>query len=119
VVSSVIDANSHTPKGQLNDASIQIYFIWTDYGIKLRWEIWHRQGAQYYSHQGGDEIAPAGTTMIAAYSNAIENYKVAVDPGGPGTDGRPRRHPASASGSVFPARLASHIPTNLSPAAKN
>jgi hypothetical protein len=36
VVSSVIDANSHTPKAQLNDASIQVYFIWTDYGIKLR-----------------------------------------------------------------------------------
>ncbi|MFC5551533.1 hypothetical protein [Massilia aerilata] len=104
VVTSVIEANRHTPKDQLNKASIQVYFVWTDYGIKFRWEIWHRQGSQYYSHQGGDEVTPAGTTMIAAYSNAIENNKIVVDPGGPGgpaTGGRPRRYPASASGSVF------------------
>jgi hypothetical protein len=101
VVSAVVDANRYTPKGKLDEASIHVYFIWTEYGIKLRWEIWHRPGTQYDSHQGGDELVPAGTTMIAAYSNAINNDKFAVDPGGPGADGRPRRYPASASGSVF------------------
>lgn len=101
VVSAVVEANRHTPKGELDEASVQVWFIWTDYGIKLRWAIWHRLGAQYYSHQGGDEIVPAGATMIAAYSNAIKNDALTIDPGGTSSDGRPRRYPASASGSVF------------------
>lgn len=101
VVNAVVEANRQTPKGQLDVASIHIYFVWTDYGIKLRWEIWHRLGTQYDSHQGGDELIPAGITMVAAYSSVIKNNKFVVDPGGPGADGRPRRYPASASGSVF------------------
>jgi hypothetical protein len=99
VVNAVIDANRHAPKGRLNEASIQIFFIWTEYGIKLRWQIWHRppSGVQYYSHQGGDEIVPAGTTMIASYASTIkkEKYMVAL------TDGYPIRYPASASGTFF------------------
>ncbi len=100
-VNTVIVANRQTPKGQLDIASIHIYFVWTDDEIKMRWEIWHRLGTQYYSHQGGDELIPAGTTIVATYSNAINNDKFVVDPGGPGADGRPIRYPASASGSVF------------------
>jgi hypothetical protein len=101
VVSTVLNDNLHTPKGKLDDASLRLYFVWTEYGIKLRWEIWHRNGMQYDSDQGGDEIVPAGTTMIAAYSSTIKNDSVAVDPGGPGADGRPKRYPASARGTVF------------------
>lgn len=99
VVSAALEANRHTPKGQLDEASIEVYFIWTDYGIKLRWQIWHRppSGVQYYSHQGGDEIVPAGTTIIAAYSSTIKNgrYTVAL------ADVYPMRHPASKSGTFF------------------
>jgi hypothetical protein len=101
VISAVLKANLHTPKGQLDDASFRLYFVWTEYGIKLRWEIWHRNGMQYDSDQGGDEIVPAGTTMIAAYSSTIKNDRLAVDPGGPDTDGRPIRYPESARGTVF------------------
>jgi hypothetical protein len=101
VVNAVIEADRHTPRHQLTPASIDVFFIWTDYGIKLRWQIWHRpsSGVQYYSHQGGDEIVPAGTTMIAAYSNAIKNDEVTVILGGP--DGDPARYPASANGPYF------------------
>lgn len=99
VVSAALEANRHTPKGQLDEASIEVYFIWTDYGIKLRWQIWHRplSGVQYYSHQGGDEIVPAGTTMIAAYSSTIKNGRYTVGL----ADVYPVRHPASTSGTFF------------------
>jgi hypothetical protein len=101
MISEVIKANRFKPKNELDPASIHVYFIWTDYGIKLRWKIWHRQGSQYDSHHGGDELVPAGTTMIAAYSNTIQNDNFVVDPGGPDTDGRPKRYPASTSGTAF------------------
>ena len=100
VVTAVIEANRHTPKDQLTPASIEIFFIWTDYGIKLRWQIWHRPPSeiQYYSHQGGDEIVPAGTTMIASYSNTIKNDKYIVG----SADVDATRYPASANGTFFP-----------------
>jgi hypothetical protein len=100
VVNAAIEANRHTPKDQLTPASIQMYFIWTDYGIKLRWQIWHRPPSeiQYYSHQGGDDIVPAGTTMIASYSNAIKNDKYIVG----FADVEPARPSASAKGTFFP-----------------
>lgn len=99
VVSAAVEANRHTPSGELDEASIEVYFIWTDYGIKLRWELWHRlpSGAQYYSHQGGDEIVPAGTTMIAAYSNAIKNDMYTVDL----VDDYPKRFPAATGSGTF------------------
>lgn len=101
VVNAVTGANRHSPSDQLTPASIEIFFIWTDNGIKLRWQIWHRppSGIQYYSHHGGDEIVPTGTTMIAGYSNTIKNDKFTVILGGP--DGAPMRYPASASGPYF------------------
>lgn len=100
VVNAAIEANRHTPKNGLPPASIRIYFIWTDYGIKLRWQIWHSPPSeiQYYSDQGGDEIVPAGTTMIASYSNAIKSEKYVVG----FADVEPTRHPASAKGTFFP-----------------
>jgi hypothetical protein len=100
VLNAAIEANRHIPKDQLTPASIGIYFIWTDNGIKLRWQIWHRPPSemQYYSHQGGDDIVPAGTTMIASYSNAIKNDKYIVG----FADVEPTPHPASAKGTFFP-----------------
>lgn len=75
LLNKVIEANRHSVKGHGAEASIGIYFIWTDYGIKLRWHIWYTPAynGQYYSDEGGDEIVPSGTTMIAAYSNSIKN----------------------------------------------
>lgn len=100
VVTAVIEANRDAPKDQLPPASIEIFFIWTDYGIKLRWQIWRRPPSeiQYYSHQGDDEIVPAGITMIASYSNTIKNDKYIVS----SADVDPRRYPASANGTFFP-----------------
>ena len=100
VVTAVIEANRDAPKDQLTPASIEIFFIWTDYGIKLRWQIWHRPPSeiQYYSHQGGDEVVPAGITMIASYSNTIKNDKFIVS----SADVDPTRYPASANGTFFP-----------------
>jgi hypothetical protein len=97
VVSAAVEANRHTRKGQLNEASIEVYFVWTDYGIKLRWAIWHRPGVQYYSHQGGDEIVPSGTTMIAAYSSTIKNDKYTVGL----ADEYPARYPAATGSGTF------------------
>ena len=100
VVTAAIEANRDALKHQLAPASIEIFFIWTDYGIKLRWQIWHRPASeiQYYSHQGGDEIVPAGITMIASYSNTIKNDKYIVS----SADVDPTRYPASANGTFFP-----------------
>ncbi|MDP3670958.1 MAG: hypothetical protein Q8R69_14860 [Telluria sp.] len=101
LVNKVIEANRHTVKGHVTEASIGVYFIWTDYGIKLRWQIWHRPAfnGQYYSDEGGDEIVPSGTTMIAAYSNSIKNDRFTVAPGSHNMF--PTRYPAYASGSFF------------------
>jgi hypothetical protein len=101
LVNKVIEANRHAVKGHGAEASIGIYFIWTDYGIKLRWQIWHKPAfnGQYYSDEGGDEIVPSGTTMIAAYSNSIGDDSFKVDPASSGNP--PRRQPASASGLIF------------------
>jgi len=63
----------------------------TDDGIKLRWELWHRTGLQYFSYQGGDEIVLAGKTIITVYSSTIDDDKQFV--GFP--DGHPTRHPAA------------------------
>lgn len=100
VVTAVIEANRHTPKDQLPPTSVEIFFIWTDYGIKLRWQIWHRPPSeiQYYSHQGGDEIVPAGTTMIVSYSSTIKNDKYIVS----SADVDPTRFPPTANGTFFP-----------------
>jgi hypothetical protein len=99
LVRAAIEANRHTPKGQLDEASIKISFIWTDYGIKLRWAIWHRLPSeiQYYSHQGGDEVVPAGKTMVVAYASTIKNDKYVV-----GLRGYAERYPATTSGAFFP-----------------
>lgn len=101
LVNKVIEQNRHSVKGHGAQASIEIFLIWTDYGIKLRWQIWHTPAfhAQYFSHQGGDEIVPSGTTMIAAYSNTKKDDSFTVNPGSPGKP--PIRHPASASGLNF------------------
>lgn len=101
VIDAVIEANHHSVSGQVSDASIEVYFIWTEYGIKFRWHIWHTPAfnRQYYSDEGGDELVPSGTTMIAGYSNAIKDDKYTVDPASPGKP--PRREPASASGLLF------------------
>lgn len=97
VVNAAIEINRHTQRGQVAEASVKLSFIWTDDGIKLRWELWHRTGVQYYSHQGGDEIVPAGKTMIAAYSSTIEDDKHIVGL----ADGYPVRHPAAPNHGTF------------------
>jgi hypothetical protein len=91
LVSAATEIDRQTPRSQLAAASVKLSFIWTDRGIKLRWELWHRTGVQYYSHQGGDEIVPAGKTMIAVYSSTIEDDKHIVGL----ADGYPVRHPAA------------------------
>jgi hypothetical protein len=99
VVRAAVEANRHTPKGELDEASIKLSFIWTDYGIKLRWTLWHRLPSelQYYSHHGGDEIVPAEKILVVAYANTIKNEKFVVQ-----NRGYPERHPATASGTFFP-----------------
>jgi hypothetical protein len=101
LVDDVIAANRRSVKGEGPEARIDLYFIWTDYGIKLRWRIFHTPAfrAQYYSHEGGDEIVPSGATMVAAYSNSIKDARFTVDPGS--ADASPMRYPASASGVYF------------------
>jgi hypothetical protein len=47
VVNAAIEANRRTPRNQLTPASIEVFFIWTDYGIKLRWQIWHRLPSEF------------------------------------------------------------------------
>jgi hypothetical protein len=96
---TAIEANRHTPRGQLSEASIWLTFIWTENGVKLRWHVWHRlpSGLQYDSHEGGDEIVPAGETMIAAYATTIKRDKYFV-----GLRGSAERYPATASGTFFP-----------------
>jgi hypothetical protein len=99
-VRTVIEANHHTSRGQLNEASIWISFIWTGQGIKLRWHVWHRlpSGIQYDSHEGGDEILPAGKTMVAAYASTIKSDKVIVGL----ADQNPERYPTTVNGTFFP-----------------
>lgn len=98
LVRAVIEANRNSVRGQGANASIAIYFIWTDYGIKLRWKIWHTPAfnGQYFSNEGGDEIVPPGTTVIAAYSHMIKGDGFAVCPYSP--EQPPRLHPASSGG---------------------
>lgn len=101
LVDIVLKENRHSVKGHGAQASIEIFLIWTDRGIKLRWQIWHTPAfqVQFFSHQGGDEIVPSGTTMIAAYSNTIKDARFTIDPFSIGEP--PTRYPASANGTVF------------------
>jgi hypothetical protein len=97
VVDEVIEASRHPVKRYGTEKSLELNLVWTTQGIKLRWRIWHKPKfkAQYYSHEGGDEIIPEGKTMIAVYVNTIKdkNFSVVL--------GRPKRHPVLANGHYF------------------
>lgn len=99
-VRAAIEANRHTPRGHLDEASIRLTFIWTNHGIKLRWNVWHRLPSefQYDSDEGGDEIVPEGKTMIAAYASTVKSDKYVVGL----ADRDPERYPATVSGTFFP-----------------
>jgi hypothetical protein len=88
VVDEVTEANRHPVPGMKKH--LELNLVWTSQGIKLRWRIWNTPdfNAQYDSHEGGDEIIPEGTTMIAVYASMMKDVNVSVNPGGAA------RHPA-------------------------
>jgi len=83
VIDEVIDANAHAIARYGPEKRLAIHFIWTTQGIKLRWNIWHtpKFNPQYDSHEGGDEVIPEGTTMVAIYADTIKeaNSVVSID----------------------------------------
>jgi hypothetical protein len=81
VVDEVTEANRHPVPGMKK--RLQLNLVWTSQGIKLRWRIWHTPefNAQYDSHEGGDEIIPEGTTMVATYGSMMKDGNVSVNPG--------------------------------------
>ena len=95
VVAEVTEANRHPVPGMKK--RLELNLVWTSQGIKLRWRIWHTSefNAQYYSDEGGDEIIPEGTTMVAVYASMMKDGNVSVNPGGAA------RHPALPGNRYF------------------
>lgn len=54
VVQEGIQSRRSTPAGQLPDKKLWVYFVWTDYGIKLHWRL--ISGASTELRSGGDNI---------------------------------------------------------------
>lgn len=81
VIDKVEEAKRHLIAGYGSEKKLEIFFIWTTDGIKLRWNIWNtpRFNLQYDSRVGGDEFIPTGTTMIVAYASSIRAGVVAVN----------------------------------------
>jgi hypothetical protein len=96
VVDEVTEANRHPVLGIKK--RLQLNLVWTSQGIKLRWRIWHTPdfNAQYDSHEGGDEIIPEGTTMVAIYASMMKDGNVSVNPGW-----AVARHPALPGNGYF------------------
>jgi hypothetical protein len=56
VVHEAIESRLHIQKGQgLPEKSLWIYFVWTDDGIKFRWDLYCTKPA-CATKEGGDEI---------------------------------------------------------------
>jgi hypothetical protein len=91
VVDQVTEENRHPVRGQDTEKRLQINLVWTSQGIKMHWRLWHTPSfnAQYYSHEGGDQIIPEGQAMVAVYASTIKDDTVSVGPGHAIT-----RHPA-------------------------
>ncbi len=83
VIDEVVRANAHAIPHYGTEKRLEIYFIWTSQGIKLRWHIWHtpKFALQYYSHEGGDDVIPEATTMLATFANTIKAANTVVEPG--------------------------------------
>lgn len=55
VINELMEANRQTKSGKLPEKMLWIYFVWTDSGIKFRWELHERDHET--KQMGGDEIA--------------------------------------------------------------
>ncbi len=55
VIDELMEANWQTKPGKLPEKMLWIYFVWTDSGIKFRWELHERDHET--KQMGGDEIA--------------------------------------------------------------
>lgn len=83
VVDEVVRANAHAIPHYGTEKHLEVFFIWTSQGIKLRWQIWHtpKFALQYYSNEGGDDVMPEATTMLATFANTIKAPNTVVEPG--------------------------------------
>jgi hypothetical protein len=55
VVDEVIEANTHIPPGELLPVKwLWVYFIWTEQGVRFRWELADKR-PQGKSREGGDD----------------------------------------------------------------
>lgn len=55
IIQEAIDSRAHIQKGQgLPEKSLWIYFIWTDDGIKFRWDLYCTKPC--VTKEGGDDI---------------------------------------------------------------
>ncbi|MEW6707800.1 MAG: hypothetical protein AB1430_23390 [Pseudomonadota bacterium] len=58
-VEEVMQAKRNAPRGSLPEKTLWVYFVWTDDGIKFRWEVYREPkapGEASVSRSGGDAL---------------------------------------------------------------
>lgn len=58
-IEEVLQSKRDAPRGKLPEKSLWVYFVWTDDGIKLRWEVYRKAqapGEQSVLRSGGDPL---------------------------------------------------------------